>query len=86
MKTVIILCMILHTLALTLNGKKKKIKGTDFYSAFNTLKLKTKQQDNIFSKMEKAKSKWMDFIDISFISDDYKSALKSLINNRFEKL
>lgn len=73
-------------LALTLNGKKKKIKGTDFSSAFNTLNLKTKQQENIFSKMGKAKSKWMDFIDISFISDDYKSALKSLINNRFENL
>lgn len=73
-------------LALTLNGKKKKIKGSDFSAAFNTLKLEAKQQENIFSKMEKAKSKWMDFIDISFISNDFKVALKTLINKRFERL
>jgi serine/threonine-protein kinase HipA len=73
-------------LALTLNGKKKKINRADFSAAFNTLKLEAKQQENIFSKMSKAKTKWMDQIDISFISDDYKVALKALINKRFERL
>jgi serine/threonine-protein kinase HipA len=73
-------------LALTLNGKKKKIIRDDFSQAFNTLKLEKKQQENIFSKMSKAKTKWMDHIDISFISDDYKAALKALINKRFDRL
>ena len=73
-------------MALTLNGKKKKIRRNDFYAAFNTMKLEAKQQENIFSKMEKAKAKWMKFIDISFISDDFKDAYKTLINKRFDRL
>ena len=50
------------------------------------MKLEAKQQENIFSKMEKVQAKWMDFIDISFISNDFKGALKTLINKRFDRL
>lgn len=73
-------------LALTLNGKKKKIGYKDFIAAFNTLKLDIKQQENIFRKMEKAKEKWMEFIDISFLSDDFKEKYKQLISERFNRL
>lgn len=38
-------------LALTLNGKKKKIKKSDFVQAFNAAGLDSKQQENIISKM-----------------------------------
>ena len=73
-------------LALTLNGKKKKIHRNDFVAAFNTLKLDSKQQENIFKKMERAKDKWMDFIEISFLSDDLKMKYKHLIQDRFIKI
>lgn len=73
-------------LALTLNGKKKKIKKEDFIAAFTTLKLDNKQQENIFIKMEKSKIKWMEFIDVSFINKDFKNAYKDLINKRFMRL
>jgi serine/threonine-protein kinase HipA len=73
-------------MALTLNGKKKKIKRSDFIQAFNNLKLETKQQENIFNKMEKAKPQWMDIIDISFLSNNFKEKYKALINNRFDRL
>ena len=73
-------------MALTLNGKKKKITRNDFTAAFNTLNLEAKQQENIFRKMEKAKVKWMDFMDTSFMSNDFKVALKKLINQRFDRL
>ena len=73
-------------LALTLNGKKKKITRNDFMAAFTTLKLDKKQQDNIFKKMEKASSKWMDFIDTSFLSDEFKKAYKALVKDRFLRL
>lgn len=73
-------------LALTLNGKKKKIKYHDFTAAFTTLKLEPKQQEMIFRKMEKAKEKWMEFIDISFLSDDYKVMYKQIITDRFDRL
>lgn len=73
-------------LALTLNGKKKKIKQADFTAAFSTLKMEVKQQENIFKKMEDAKSKWMEYIDYSFISDDFKVAYKQMIDERFRRL
>ena len=58
-------------LALTLNGKKKKVSRKDFIVAFRTLNLDTKQQDNLFKKMAKAKDEWVDFIDISFLSKEF---------------
>jgi len=73
-------------LALTLNGKKKRIKRSDFTAAFTKSKLDSKQQENIFKKMERAKPLWMSFIDISFISDNLKSSYKELINERFARL
>lgn len=73
-------------LALTLNGKKKKIRRNDFLEAFNTLKLEPKQQENIIQKMVKAKGKWMEFIDISFLSEDFKEQYKQLIHERLERI
>ena len=73
-------------LALTLNGKKKKIIKDDFVKAFNTSKLDQKQQENMFNKMLKAKDNWMNFIDISFLNDAYKSDYKKLIIERFNRL
>jgi serine/threonine-protein kinase HipA len=73
-------------LALTLNGKKNKIRHNDFVAAFNTLKLGVKQQHNIFNKMERVKDKWMKFIDNSFLSDDFKGKYKQLIQDRFTQL
>ena len=73
-------------LALALNGKKRKIRYNDFIAAFNTLKLDSKQQENIFKKIERAKEKWMTFIDISFLSDDFKDKYKQLIQGRFERI
>jgi len=73
-------------LALTLNGKKKKINRNDFVAAFTTHGLDVKQQENIFKKMEKVKSGWLDFIEISFLKDEMKTAYKNLIQNRFDRL
>lgn len=73
-------------LALTLNGKKKKINRNDFSVFFNTLKLDTKQQENIFKKMVKSKTKWVKRIDESFINEEFKSEYKLLIDNRFSRL
>jgi len=73
-------------MALALNAKKKKIGRKDFIVAFNTLKLDQKQQDNIFKKMENAKDAWMDFIGISFLSDDFKERLMNIIKQRFSRI
>jgi len=73
-------------LALTLNGKKKKINRGDFVSAFTASKLEVRQQENIFKKMETAKDKWLGFIEISFLSSEYKNVYKELIQERFSVL
>ena len=73
-------------LALTLNGKKKKIKKVDFVAAFNASKLDVKQQDNIFKKMKKSKTNWMKLIDISFLNKELKASYKSLLEERFSRL
>lgn len=73
-------------MALTLNGKKKKLKIGDFKAAFSTLLLEEKQQENIFKKMEKHKSGWLELIDNSFLSDEFKHNYKALIDERFRRI
>jgi serine/threonine-protein kinase HipA len=73
-------------LALTLNGKKKKINRNDFVAALTTFGIDAKQQENMFKKMERVQSAWFDFIDISFLTDDMKTAYKNLLQDRFGRL
>lgn len=73
-------------LALNLNGKKKRLKKQDFIVGMNTLKIDKKQQQNIFSKMEKAVPKWMEQIDISFLSDEFKVQYKAIIDERLNRI
>ena len=64
-------------LALSLNGRKKKIKLSDFESAFRLSGLDDKQQENILKKMKKAVPQWLTFIDISFVNDEIKGKYKA---------
>lgn len=73
-------------LALNLNGRKRKLKKQDFVAAMHTLKLKEKQQQNIFSKMTMAVPKWIELIDRSFLSDDFKAQYKTILNERISRL
>ena len=73
-------------LALTLNGKKKKIKYKDFVAAFKSSGLEKKQEENIFKKMSKAKTMWREFIDFSFLNKKFQKSFKKLITDRFERL
>lgn len=73
-------------LALNLNGKKKKIKKQDFVAAMKAQKLDEKQQSNIFNKMNKAYPKWIELIDKSFLSDDFKERYKSIIGERISRI
>jgi len=73
-------------LALTLNAKKKKIKKSDFVAAFTTLKLDAKQQDNIFKKMIHAKSAWIEMINRSFLTDEFKEQYTGLLEERMQRI
>ncbi|MDY0196308.1 MAG: type II toxin-antitoxin system HipA family toxin, partial [Tenuifilaceae bacterium] len=58
----------------------------DFLKSFTLLGLDSKQQENIFQKMEGVKGEWMRFIDRSFLSDDHKKMYKELIESRFQRI
>ncbi len=73
-------------LALTLNGKKRKLKRRDFESAMKTSKLETKQIENLFKKFKKIIPKWDKFIDISFIPNDLKEKYKEIIINNCNQI
>ena len=72
--------------ALTMNGKKKKIKKNDFIAAFNTANLGEKQQWNIFQKMQHSLPLWVDLIEKSFLSNKFKAAYRNILSERFNRL
>jgi len=73
-------------LALTLNGKKKKIRKTDFIEAITRFNIDVKAIENIFNKFRTSVEKWNDFIDISFLPEDMKRSYHDLIKERFDKI
>lgn len=73
-------------MALTLNGRKKKLKKQDFVAAMNALNIGEKQQENIFNKMANALPKWQELIDRSFMSDVFKSQYSNVLTERMHRL
>ena len=73
-------------LALTLNGKKRKLKKQDFIAAMQRFKLDDKQQNNLFKKMSRAMPKWLDCIDRSFMTEEFKTQYKAILTERMKRL
>ncbi len=73
-------------LALTLNGKKKKINRADFSAAFKRAHMEGKVATGIFSKFEKIFSTWNQFIDQSFLPVSMKAEYKQLIASKANQL
>jgi serine/threonine-protein kinase HipA len=69
-------------LALNLNGKKNRITKKDFEAAFTNAKIDVKAQENIFKKFKNVIPKWIEFIDISFLSNDLKKKYRELIHQK----
>ena len=69
-------------LALTLNGKKRKLKKSDFDNLLKTMKIEDKVIENIYDKFRKVLPSWYNFIDISFLPEQMKTDYKSLIKDR----
>ncbi len=73
-------------LALTLNGKKKKINKIDFEKAILTLNMDTKVLKNIFTRFKSQLPLWHKFIDISFIPDNLKLTYHNLIQKKAKQI
>ncbi len=73
-------------LALTLNGKRRKIRKSDFISSMQASGLDVKVIENIFNKFKKAQTVWMEYIDMSFLPENMKADYKSLIFTKLDLL
>lgn len=73
-------------LALNLNGKKKKLKRSDFEKAMRGSGIDQKVIDNIFMKFKMLFPKWIKFIDESFLPRTMKNNYKELIKFKVKQV
>lgn len=69
-------------LALTLNGKKRKIQRSDFEKSIIASGVHAKVIDNIAKKFRRSLILWLELIDASFLPADFKKQYKRLILKR----
>ncbi|MDE5651953.1 MAG: HipA domain-containing protein [Muribaculaceae bacterium] len=73
-------------LALTLNGKKKKIKRADFEKAMLDSGMDEKAIENLFKKFAKTLPKWYALIEESFLPKDMMTAYREKLNTMSARL
>ena len=73
-------------LALTLNGKKKKIKREDFEKAMSDSGMDEKSIVNLFKKFERAFPKWIEMIAQSFLPEEQQGLYREQIERMSAKL
>ncbi|WP_304423823.1 HipA domain-containing protein [Paramuribaculum intestinale] len=73
-------------LALTLNGKKKKIKRADFEKAMLDSGMDEKAIENLFKKFAKTLPKWYALIEESFLPKDMIVAFREKLNTMSARL
>ena len=73
-------------LALTLNGKKRKLKRSDFETAFIQSGLDAKVGLRLFLRFEKSITRWLSFIVTSFLSEALKEQYVRCIADRWKRL
>ena len=73
-------------LALTLSGRKNKLKLDHFLQVATTMELEEKVVLRLIANMNKALPKWKSLIHSSFLSEDMKKAYEDTIVKRLERL
>ncbi len=73
-------------LALTIDGKKTKIRRQNFEKLAEDLDLSKKQINSTFKRFAKNKQKALDLIKISFLSDEMKIKYSDLLESRYDKI
>ena len=73
-------------LALTLAGKKAKLRLEDFLNAAKTMGLEEKVVLRLITSLQKALPQWQTLIHNSFLSEDMKQAYEDLIISRLSRL
>ena len=73
-------------LALTLRGRKRKVKRSDFDQFAVSLGIAELVRDNIYKDFSQQANKISDWIDQSFLSDEYKEGYAKLVNNKLKQI
>lgn len=73
-------------LALTLAGKKRKLQKEHFEKLGQLLNLTDKQIKGVFKRMFKNKTKANQLINASFLSDEMKTAYKTVLESRYQRI
>ena len=73
-------------LALTLSGRKKKLRGDDFLNAAKTMGLEENVVQRLITSLYKALPKWQQLIQESFLSEEKKQAYEEFIVSRLNRL
>ena len=73
-------------LALTLNGKKSRLKLSDFLKASATMGIEENVTMQLIASMKNALPAWAELINNSFLSKDMKEAYLELIDKRIKAL
>lgn len=76
----------MEEIALTLEGKRKKLKIENFINLGKGLDLTDKQIDNTFKRMIKNKPVAISWLERSFLSIEMKNAYKEILDSRFTQL
>ncbi len=72
--------------ALTINGKKNRLKRSDFDSLAASLKINEKSLLSIYERFNKVLSEWIAFIRQSFLSRTMQKSYVELLNAKHKKL
>ena len=73
-------------LALTLSGRKTKLRLNDFVNAAKTMGLEENLVYNLVGSLHKALPKWKQLIQSSFLSDEMKKEYEELVMSRLSRL
>ena len=72
--------------ALTINGKKNRLKRADFDELAKKLEISDKSSERVYAKFVKKRAAMIDLIQVSFLSDAMKEEYVALLVNNIEKL
>lgn len=72
--------------ALTINGKKSKLKRSDFDVLAASLKINEQSAKAIYERFEKVLPKWISFVRLSFLSKEIQRKYIELLQKKHKKL
>lgn len=72
--------------ALTINGKKNRLKRTDFDELATKLGIPAKSSERVYAKFVKKQTAMLGLIEQSFLSDEMKEEYSQLLMERIERL